>query len=110
MSKVHILTGDEGDNYTAVIHFDVPAGNNQAGLSWKAALIADGKNVTVLTNIEAPELAAIQTGDVCEFVASIRKVESSGGGDAAIGAIVDDLIVEEKKRLSRKYRHYGRTF
>lgn len=110
MSKVHILTGDENENYHAVIHFPVPAGNNSAGQSWKDVLVADGNNKTVLININAQELTDIQSGVVVEFVTILRRAESGGGSDSQITAMVNDLIEEEKKRLARKYKYYGRVF
>ena len=81
MSDIHILTGDEKGNYTAVVHFAVPLGNNSAGIPWKDALVSDGRNTSVMIEpaITPEELSSIIAGDVLESVITLRRMESGGG-------------------------------
>src|SRR5215213_4144306 len=38
MPRIHILTGNGGNEFSCVVHAPTPAGNNSAGISWATAL------------------------------------------------------------------------
>lgn len=115
MSKVHILTADDNGGYSAVIHFNVPIGNNLAGISWQQCIVLDKQNTTVLNLplTDQAELDAIAAGSVIEFTATLGRTESGGGSAAqvlaTINTIVNDLITQKQAELQRKYKHYGRS-
>jgi len=59
-----------------VFHYAVPAGNNQAGISWQNAIVMDrggADNInSVLVGIDADELANMKTGALVESVGTVR--------------------------------------
>jgi len=59
-----------------VFHYAVPAGNNQAGISWQNAIVMDrcgADNInSVLVDIDTDELADMKTGALIESAETIR--------------------------------------
>jgi hypothetical protein len=46
MSKLHVLTGNNNNQYQIIVHIATPVGNNAAGVAWSQAVINSGRNVT----------------------------------------------------------------
>lgn len=116
MSSVHVLDGD-GHSYRVVAHFAMPAGNNSAGVAWKAAALAAGlTGTTVLPTgngpgqIDSAELAQVQAGDVAEIVVSV--LPESGGTNnatrqATVSAQIAVAVADAQADWQRRLRYYG---
>jgi hypothetical protein len=117
MSKIHILEGQGGGVFHAVIHFATPAGNNTSGVAWSAVLTTVGRVTSVLPvgdlpgQISAADLALIQSGALIEFEMTLL-VDSGGSGQAllnSINAVVDQRIAQYTSELQSIYKHFGRV-
>lgn len=116
MSTVHVLEQNNGE-FRCVLHFAVPAGNNSAGLTWKAVGLASGRTGTTrLTEGTGPgqittsEKAQVVSGDVVEFESMLR-AESGGLTGALLGATVDAMataaIAAYQAEFARTFKWYG---
>ncbi len=115
MSKLHVLTSDGKGRYSAVVHTPVPLGNNSAGESWKAALLAGGASGstdlvvgTGPSNILQAEKDQITAGNVLEFRISFP-FESGGASLVSLNEMVDSAIVNKKAQLASQYKYFGFT-
>ena len=115
MSALHILEADTAGNYRVAIHTAVPAGNNTAGVKWKAAALAAGRTgTTELTEgtgpgqISTAEKAAILSGDVAEIVVRIP-IDSTSWTAAKITAQVKTITDEWQARVANELRRYGQV-
>ena len=84
MAKIHILNAVQG-GYSGLVHFNTPAGNNSAGVSWKDAGLAAG-----LLGGESPiaaEAAAVLAGDLVEIGVTFRC--------AATNAVLEEVANKE---------------
>jgi hypothetical protein len=88
MADIHVLTESGSGEWRVVMHFAVPDLNNEAGKSYRVALVNSGLGgQTILPEgtgpgqIEPTEVAAIGTGEVYEHLESFRL--ESGGTTAA---------------------------
>lgn len=113
--KIHVLSADDENNFTIVIHTPVSVGNNAVGVSWKNAGLASGKiGSTMLTEgsngwqVSTAEKASIIAGDVLEIITSI-KVGSGGVTLTVLNAIADIKIAESIAMLSRQLKYFGYT-
>lgn len=113
MAKIHVLSADDENNFTIVIHTSVSAGNNAIGVSWKNAGLASGKTgSTMLTEglngwqISTAERASIIEGDRLEIVTSI-KVGSGGVTQAGLNIFADIKIAEYNVILARQLKYFG---
>lgn len=116
MSKIHVLTG-AGGAYTVVVHAPVPTGTNTVGVTWKAALIGAGLNVTAMNEgngagqITTAEKATVEAGDVVEGHFTWGDIPGADNqtlvADLALRA--DQLIAELLARLSVRLRYFGYT-
>lgn len=115
MAKAHVL---ESTGVRAMIawHVPIPAGNNQAGISWQVALrdseVAGG---TVLPpgdgaggTISLTELAAINAGSVHEVVTSLEVPP-----DVDANAFLDEnhaaIVIETQRMLQDRLKYVGFT-
>lgn len=126
MSKIHILGATDEGQYRVVLHFNMPPGNNSAGLTWKSAyvnnwrlnhisqagailapysIMEEGTGPGQITTAERNQVIA---GDVIEIVASIR-AESGGTTAASLTAMADQIIAETQARLARELKYFGYT-
>ena len=110
MAKIHVLANEAG-KYEVIIHFNTPAGNNSAGVSWKEAAIADGAiTQTAHALSDAGDVADIEAGDIIEIGASL-KVNPEGMDGAAIVAGLDALadvkIANWIANNSARLKYYG---
>ncbi len=114
MSKIHVLENNNG-KYRVVLHFNVPAGSNSAGKTWKDCALSSGDGVTTILpegtgtgQIATAEKASIESGDVLEVVDNIL-LESGGASSASVDAMADTIINNKKALLQQKYKYYGYT-
>ena len=121
MSKVHVLEKND-KSYRCAIHFDVPPGNNGAGVSWQTAHLAhvrtraeDGtwneadsklKEGTGTGEITAAERADVQSGAVIEIVRSLKL--DGAVSVAALETLADRAITAYKANVSIQLAQYGR--
>jgi len=71
MSNYHILSQDiKRKSVQVVFHVPIPTGTNAANISWQNAVLADlggADNInSILSDIDAPELAALKSGALIE--------------------------------------------
>lgn len=112
--KIHILEALEAGRYRAVLHAPVPAGNNSAGVPWKAALVGAGLNKTALPvgtlpgTIDALERDAVVAGDVLEIVTELR-AETGGATPASLTQMADRVIADRLQQLAARLKFFGYT-
>lgn len=81
MAKVHVLQMTSHGQFEALVHFNVPSGDNTVGTSWKDAALA----AEIIGNVAHPqadpgEVASIEAGDIVELqvVLAVDPTELSG--------------------------------
>lgn len=117
MAAIHILAGDGGHRYTAVVHAVTPAGNNVAGVSWATALVNSGLNTTVMATgtgagqITSAEAAQIAAGTVFEVVVSWENnpAWNNAQRQADLDLRAQQAITEKQAELSSRLRLFGAT-
>jgi len=113
MSKIHILEGSTNGIYGIVLHFPMPAGNNQAGFPWKDCWVNSGRNVTRLVEgtgpgeISTAEKVSVEAGDVIEFSTSLAR--DSVGGASSLTAWADQVISDYQNKLQAEFKYFGYT-
>jgi hypothetical protein len=125
MSDIHIITGDEGGQWQAVMHLPVPAGNNSAGVAWSAAILNSGIGlldsgrrtalvVGIGTNgtITAAEEAELNAGTLFEVVREFR-VDTAGNTNPLRNAALDLLyaatLADQQAALAKRLKWFGYT-
>ena len=118
MYDMHVLTGNNGNRWTVVMHFAVPAGNNSVGMLWKDALIKSGMGGTTALpdgdgtggTIGTTEKAAVEAGTVYEHSGSFL-VESGGTSNAELRASLRSFYARERAKiiddLQSKLKYFG---
>ena len=112
--KIHATTYDTSGNCKVILHAAVPAGNNAIGNTWKATLIAAGRNVTSMVEgtgigqITTAEKASIVAGDVIEISGTIP-TSMIAQGATAIGVFADVLIANAIAKIGQEWNYYGWT-
>lgn len=77
MAKIHILAGS-GGAFQAVIHAPTPAGNNDAGVSWKTAIANSASRASVMPvgngsgQISTAEANQVAGADLIEAVVQFQ--------------------------------------
>jgi len=119
MSDMHVLGANDDGEFTVVMHFAVPGGNNQAGVAFSTILVNSGRNTTVLPNgdgnggtISTAEKTAITNGTVREHVAR-DPIQSDGTTLTKTRAALREFYAAEKIRsndeLTRRLPWFGRN-
>lgn len=113
----HAQQSDEaGNGLTVIFHIPIPTGNNRAGLSYRAAIVASGvggmtsmQTGTTAGKITAAELAQIQAGEIYEHVEPF--FTSPGEAANALRDRVDlrytALLAIVPARLQRQLTYWG---
>lgn len=111
MSRLHHLA-----NGQCVLHEPCPVGNNAAGITWKAALIASGMGGrTILTtgtsvwqNTTA-EATRLTAGDDLEvvFMMELKPSMSAAERTTAMNAQIASLSAETQARIQRELQFFG---
>jgi hypothetical protein len=114
--KVHVLGGNDG-LFNIVTHQVTPAGNNSAGLSWAAVIVASGMNHSILTVGTGPgqttqaEMDGIVAGTVIEGKFSFNAPSNLTGGQLA--TMLDEqaavILANQLTDLAERYKWYGAT-
>jgi hypothetical protein len=113
MANLHILSQDE-QRVRAVLHVDIPAANNAAGVSWRSAVLRNGFGTTILPDgdgtlgtVSAAEKALIQSGARVEIVRVLKF------GQAPTVAELDVLAARESSAFltdfQLRFNRYGMT-
>jgi len=126
MADIYVLTGNNSDEWTVVMHFPVPDIDNAVGINFRTALVnsgiglnADTGRRTVLPTgddlggtISAAEEDLLDSGARFEHVASLR-LESDGTADAEQVAILRDFYastnVAVQASVGSRLRYFGHT-
>lgn len=107
--RMHILQAAGNNVYDVVVHAATPAGNNSAGITWKAALAGSGLNVTTLPigngvgQITTAEANQVSSGDLIE--ARFQWGDDPTWDNATRTA---DLNVRAQQAVDQTIAEYGR--
>ena len=125
MADMYILTGNNSNTWTVVMHFAVPNTNNAVGINFRTALVnsgigkgEDGRRTILPTGddlggtISAAEETLLDSGARFEHVTSLR-VESGGTSDANKRAILRNFYastnVAVQASVGSRLRYFGHT-
>jgi hypothetical protein len=119
MSKVHILERNgSGNDFSAVAHFAVPAGSNQAGVPWKTAYLASYNDTIPVSRlivgsgpgkITSGEANQITNGDLIEIPFTFS--DDGSADKAALATTYADRAIDEfKADFALRFKFYGQTF
>lgn len=119
MANIHVLDR-QGAGFRCAVHIAVPAGNNNAGTAWSAALVRSGNGGTTTLpdgdgtggTVSAAEKTSIAGGTVLEVVDVLVPPDNATTA-AAINAWLDAYhaakVSEVQARLQRELSQYGRV-
>lgn len=118
MSDYHILEQDEKKKgFKIAFHFPVPAGNNNAGRSWRLSLTEwktqGGENlISIVPNIDPIEQGKIDIGEINEVIrffkftsVTLSPIQKKDEIDAQWNNIKND----EEIKLSTILEHWGQA-
>ncbi len=126
MADIYILTGNNSNTWTVVMHFAVPNTNNAVGVNFRDALVASGIGLDTETNrrtilptgddtggtISTAEEALLDSGARFEHVSSYR-IESGGTSNADLQASIREFYTAENTRVqnvnANVLRYFGHT-
>ena len=126
MADIYVLTGNNSNEWTLVMHFDVPDTNNAVGINHRDALVASGIGLNTETNrrtilptgddlggtISTAEEALLDSGARYEHVGSFR-AESGGTSNAALQASIREFYAAQNTRsqqdIGSRLRYFGHT-
>ena len=124
MADIYVLTGNNSNTWTLVMHFDVPNTNNAVGINYRTALVNSGIGLNTETGrrtvlptgddlggtISAAEEAFLDDGSRFEHVASLR-LESNGTSNAELQSIIRDFYastnVSVQASVGSRLRYFG---
>jgi hypothetical protein len=120
MAHIHVLDNAGGDNFNALVHIAVPAGNNSVGVSWKtcwlASLGAAAPASKLLVGngpgqISQAESNQISGGDLMEFDFQFTDDPNSTQAtrDANIDAVALSVQTQRLADLRSRFKFYGYT-
>lgn len=117
MAAIHILSGNGGNVYTAVVHATTPAGNNVAGVPWATALANSGLNTTVMTigtgagQITSAEAAQIASGALFEVTIAWENDPrwTNAQRQADLDLRTRQAVAEKQAELANRLRLFGAT-
>lgn len=121
MSDIHILeANNEGDKFTVAFHLPVPDEDNEAGINYRICISQD-TSAAIYPNVnngsansEVPDLvqaekAAMDAGELVEFVAVHQKLATLQDDVAALRARWAMLAAKANTLIRRRYRYWGQT-
>ena len=120
MAAIHALAGGvDGKSWRVAMHFAVPDAANAVSVNYRTALVNSGLGGTTILpdgdgtagTISAAEKAQIAAGEVCEHVATVKKLESGGTTPAELQATIRHFYQQLKAdilgRLQVQLRYFG---
>lgn len=120
MAKIHIISGSN-NTFQAVVHAPTPAGNNDAGVTWKTAIANSATRVSVMPigngsgQITTAEANQVAGADIIEAVVPFQdNPDSDPAWDTTKRAaylllIGNRAIVELTDQFRRDLRLFGLT-
>lgn len=126
MADMHILQGNNSNEWTIAMHFVVPNTNNAVGVNHRTALINSGIGLNPDTNrrtvmptgdgtngtISVAEEALLDSGALFESVGSFR-AESGGTSNLELQASIREFYASENDRAlaanASVLRYFGHT-
>ena len=125
MADMYVLTGNNANEWTIVMHFTVPDVNNAVGINFRTALVnsgiglgEDGRRTVLPTGddtggtISTTEEALLESGERFEHSTSLR-LESGGTTAAEQVAILRDFYastnVAVQASVGSRLRYFGHT-
>ena len=126
MADIYVLTGNNSNTWTLVMHFAVPNVNNAVGINFRTALVNSGIGLNTETGrrtvlptgddtggtISAAEEALLDDGSRFEHVSSYR-VESGGTSNADLQSAIREFYAAEnasvQASVASRLRYFGHT-
>ncbi len=125
MADMYVLTGNNSNEWTIVMHFTVPDVDNAVGINFRTALVnsgiglgEDGRRTILPTGddtggtISTAEEALLDSGERFEHVGSFR-AESGGTSNAAIRASIREFYAAQntsvQAKVASQLRYFGHT-
>ena len=126
MADIYVLTGNNSNEWTLVMHFAVPNTNNAVGINYRTALVNSGIGLNAETGrrtilptgddlggtISAAEEALLDSGARFEHVSSYP-IESGGTSDTQLRASIREQYAAEntsvQARVASRLRYFGHT-
>jgi hypothetical protein len=101
---IHVLNIDGYKKIvTCVFHIPVPVSTNQAGKTWPEAILLElGSTASVLSTISAPELIAVQSGNLLEIISSVVFSSSSLTNSQRLQEIRDRYTIVKAEVITKK--------
>ena len=123
MADMYVLTGNNANEWTIVMHFTVPNVNNAVGRNYRTALVnsgiglgEDGRRTILPTGddtggtISTAEEALLDSGERFEHVGSFR-AESGGTSNAAIRSAIREFYAAQntsvQQDIGSRLRYFG---
>ena len=113
MANIHILDNQAG-RVLLVLHIAIPAGNNSAGMAWRAALLRTGGGTTMLPDgdgtlgtISAAEKASVLAGAIYEVMINPKRFVGAAG--PALDALHTQVSSETLAGLQVSLANFGAT-
>lgn len=117
MSDYHILAGgDDGNNYAIAMHIPIGAGNNQASVSYRTAVVQFQTNPTTglmpksrVPFITAPEQAQLESGELLEIVIDFRTEPNQTllQKRAALDTLYNALVIKVQADVAKRLEFWG---
>ncbi len=125
MADIYVLTGNNSNTWTLVMHFAVPDVDNAVGINFRTALVnsgigkgEDGRRTVLPTGddtggtISAAEEALLDDGSRFEHVASYR-IESGGTSNSQLQSAIREFYAAEntavQASVASRLRFFGHT-
>ena len=113
MAKVHVLSSENPNRHSAVVHFLPPTGNNAMAVTWKSVLLAAGEIGKVAqASTDATEAASILAGDIVEVPFTIMLNPTIVTGAARTAGIDQEAEMARVKWVNSmqiRYNYRGYT-
>ena len=124
MADIYVLTGNNSNTWTLVMHFAVPNVNNAVGINFRTALVNSGIGLNTETGrrtilptgddtggtISAAEEALLDSGARFEHVSSYP-IESGGSSNAELQASIREQYAAEnaavQASVASQLRYFG---
>ena len=118
MADIHVITGNNNQSWTLIMHFDIPDQNNAVGVNYRVALINSGLGRTTQLpdgdgtegTISSDEKTSIESGSLYEYAHSIEIDGSGVSTDSrrtAIRLAYNNSSTAVIASLQRQLKFYG---
>jgi len=113
MADIHVLEGTRsgaGYTYRVVFHIPVPDITNEAGVSYREAVVqAKADTKSVLVDIDSTEQAKLDSGELWEEVATFRTHPARKDDAERLKALYEETKTRLQKEFAERFKYTGLT-